>query len=53
MRGHQFGYGLAVAGADHGLAFLDQFEETGKTGLGLIHIDLHTTSMPSEETGFP
>jgi hypothetical protein len=37
----QFGNGLAVAGDDYGLPFLNQFQEPGKPGLGLVYVNLH------------
>jgi hypothetical protein len=39
------GHRLAVAGDDHGLAFLNQLEEPGKLGLGLVYVHLHRESL--------
>jgi hypothetical protein len=38
--GYQFSHGVAVAGDDHRLAFLHQFEEPGKLRLRLMHVEL-------------
>jgi hypothetical protein len=34
-----------MAGDNHGLAFLDEFEETGELALGLMHVHLHRATL--------
>ena len=42
---NQLGHWLAMAGDDHRLASLHQFQETGKLGLGLMYVHLHSPSL--------